>query len=615
LGSSSLSGTLPDNVLAAQARLLHRQVPQSLIGGTGVALCFLVLAFNRLPEATLILWTVIYLLVTLIRLYAYLQIKPSLDDSARVARWAASAPAILFLPGLVWGLMSAGMILSADGINFWIVVALLAGLSSGAVGALAVMHRCYLAYSVAMLFPFVLALFWIDQWLIASMVTLFFFMNNGFARNIYNANLDNILTKFENESLISQLEEQQSELQQQNQLIQAAMDEADEANRSKSVFLASASHDLAQPLHSLKLFLAALGQEMTSDSQQSLIHKATLCADNMSELFISLLDISKLDAGIVEVENRQHDVAHILEQLTMEFEPQVRSKGLTLKTSISSCIVLADPTVVQRVLRNLLHNALKYTSVGSITLAVESDAAQCARISITDTGPGMKAEELSHIFDEFYQVGNPERDRNRGLGLGLAIVKRLSDLTGMAVAVQSSPGNGSCFSITLPTVSIDEQALNEDNTKQVEHATDAAAFGAANILFIDDEEHTRQAMMIMLEHLGYQVIVADSLTQALDALTRVDLIPDLIISDYRLRDKKTGVQAILCLREEFNEEIPALIITGDTGAESLQDISEQGMSVLHKLSPHAVITEKITGLLGRHRTVRRHMLSSQNNLV
>lgn len=592
-----LTEQLPENVLAAQARLLHKQIPESLIGGTGVALCFLVLGSNQLQLATLIIWSVIYLLITMTRLHFYQRLKSHMHDNVLAADWARSAPKIFFLPGLCWGVMSSGLILTSEAINIWFIIALLAGLSSGAVGALAVLHRCFFVYSIFMLLPVVVALLLVDEWMIASLMALFFFMNNGFARNIYKANLNSIVTKFENELLIKKLESQRMELQEQNRTIQDAMRKADEANRSKSVFLASASHDLAQPLHSLKLFLAAIGQEMTSESQQSLLSKAVLCANNMSELFLSLLDISKLDAGAIELDRRHHDIAETIELMAMEFETQIREKDLQFLCSSYSCIVYSDQTIVQRVLRNLLHNALKYTKSGTITLAAEPENDGFVSISVSDTGPGIDSAELPYIFDEFYQINNPERDRNRGLGLGLAIVKRFSDLLEMNVKVDSSLDSGTSFNIFLPVANDIQAKSHQSPTEQNTDEYSSVRCRAAKILFIDDEEHTRHAMTIMLENLGHDVIATENLNQALDQLTITNTVPDLIISDYRLRNKKTGTQAITQLREEFNKDIPAMIITGDTGSESLKDINELSVEVLHKLSPHKSIIDKIDALL------------------
>lgn len=589
----NLSNDLPEKVLAAQARLLHQQVPQSLIGGTGVAICFLVLAFSHLSVSTLAIGSSLFLLMVATRLYSYKKMQRFLDDDAQVARWAKASPLVLFFSGLVWGGISSGIILADDSVNFWFILTLLAGLSSGAVGAVGVIHRCYLAYSLAMLFPVVCALLLMDQWLIATMITLFFFMNNSFSKNIYQANLNNIITKFENESLIQQLEEQQDSLKQKNVVIQIAMQEADKANRSKSVFLASASHDLAQPLHSLKLFLAALSQDMTTDSQRGLIDKATICASNMSELFISLLDISKLDAGIVSVNKQVHDVADILAPLAIEFETQAKNKGLKFHSTLISCAVIEDQTIIQRIVRNLLHNALKYTETGSISLTTTLNEDRHITIEVMDTGSGIHPDELAHIFTEFYQVGNSERDRTRGLGLGLAIVKRISDLSELDVTVQSEQGVGSIFSLKLHT-SGNVQSPPEHHSQE---KTTAHIDRAHSILFIDDEEHTRMAMSIMLKNMGHEVIAVESAESAIETTTKNDFIPELIISDYRLRENKTGVEAIIAIREEFNQEIPALIITGDTGAESLKDIRDLGVEVLHKLSSHPVITEKIEAML------------------
>jgi len=587
-----LTSDLPTNVLAAQARLLHVQIPRSITGGLGVSLCFLYVAVGDLSRNTIALWVAIFFASTVMRYYTYRLILPELVDDEKVTDWAQKLPVLFLFPGLIWGAMSSGLALSVSGDEVWFLIALLAGLSAGAVGALGMIHSCYLTYSLGMLAPFAVTLLFNQQWVAGLLIILFGMMNNGFAKNIYKANLDNIKTKLLNEDLLEKMELQQRVLQEQFHAVNSAMESADKANKSKSVFLAAASHDLAQPLHSLKLFLVALDNEISTDSQKLLLDRANQCADNMSDLFISLLDISNLDAGIVSVNKQLVDVAEVLEPLASEFEAQAAEKNIGFFSNLRSCVVEVDQTILQRIVRNLLHNALKYTDKGQMALEIENGLESEVNIKITDTGIGIAEKELKYIFTEFYQVGNPERDRTKGLGLGLALVERLSKLLELRYSVTSVVGRGTQFSLSLPAAS--KEAIEKP---KVAASGQSNYLQDASILFIDDEEDTRVAMSYVLRDLGHKVLLADSLESALKAIIESDITLDLIISDYRLREGKTGVTAILRIREELNQDVPALIMTGDTAAVSLKDISDLGVDVIHKLSPQTVTTEKITSIL------------------
>jgi len=333
----------------------------------------------------------------------------------------------------------------------------------------------------------------------------------------------------------------------------------------------------------------ALEGEREEARRDELLLKAQQCSDALSELFMALLEVSKLDAGVVTFEPRVIDASELVEQVAATFAVEASEKHLQLHQKLVSAVVNTDPTILQRVLRNLLHNALKYTSEGSIDI-VMSTVDGFLMIDITDTGPGIPAHEQEHVFKEFHQLGNPERDRSRGLGLGLAIVQRLSDLADYDVKLQSTPGEGSTFSIIM-------KAADGKIVSSVTLAPGTRDEGTPVIVFVDDEADTRLGMEYLLSSLGYDMVVGENYEEVMTALIARDITPDLIISDYRLREQTTGIQLITRMREEFNTDIPAFIVTGDTSAESLQDVSKNNIEVIHKLSPQSVLQEKIRSAL------------------
>jgi CheY-like chemotaxis protein len=358
------------------------------------------------------------------------------------------------------------------------------------------------------------------------------------------------------------------------------------ANLAKSRFLAAASHDLRQPMHALNLYLGGLaGQALPAAARATLGHAAQ-CAATMDEMFRALLDMSRLDAGAVQPEARAMPLAPLLERIRLEFEPQVRAKGLELRvrpagTRNADAAALADPAFVERIVRNLMSNAVRYTAHGGILLACRRRGG-ALRVAVYDTGPGIPAGEQRLVFEEFYQSGNPERDRTKGIGLGLAIVSRLARLMQTKVMLASRPGRGSTFAIDLPLA---------DAARAVAPPAQAAAgrsFAGSLVVVIDDETSILDATRGLLEQWRCAVVTAVSARDAVEKLSASPRAPDAVICDYRLRGGENGLQVIETLRAEFNADIPALLVTGDTGPERLRDLEGRlrepasGIRVLHK---------------------------------
>ncbi|MGZ8256260.1 MAG: sensor histidine kinase [Gallionella sp.] len=229
----------------------------------------------------------------------------------------------------------------------------------------------------------------------------------------------------------------------------AARQLAEESNRSKSKFLAAASHDLRQPMHALSLFIASLRPHLHEAAGVQILNKVELTVDVLGEMLDALLDVSRLDAGGITVHQQTFSAQHLFEQMRNEFADSVGEKGLTLRIEPCTVQVYSDPVLLERVVRNLLSNALRYTSRGEISLrgyVLDS----VLQIEVADTGIGIAAEHLPHIFDEYFQVGNAQRDRQQGLGLGLAIVQRLTQLLGCPLQVESKLGKGSLFMLQVP---------------------------------------------------------------------------------------------------------------------------------------------------------------------
>ena len=352
---------------------------------------------------------------------------------------------------------------------------------------------------------------------------------------------------------------------------------AESANRAKSSFLAAASHDLRQPVHALGLFVGALrGMQIPADAMR-ILERVEVSTQALDSLFSALLDISRLDAGIVEVSCRVFPLGSMLERICRDYAQEAQDKGIELVLVRAAVACRSDPILIERVLRNFVANAVRYTQTGRVLVGCRRRTGTVS-IEVWDTGPGIPPEQREEIFKEYYQIGNIERDRSKGLGLGLAIVRRLTTLLDCPLTLRSAPERGSCFSINVPRAGAAAAEILPTETE----APTALATQRRLIVVVDDEVEIRAAMSALLERWGHQVVTADGCATAITRLAACPIRPDLIISDFRLRDGETGLGVIETLRSEYNEPIAAILITGDTAPERLIEARDSGLLILHK---------------------------------
>ncbi|MCW2243139.1 hybrid sensor histidine kinase/response regulator [Azospirillum canadense] len=357
----------------------------------------------------------------------------------------------------------------------------------------------------------------------------------------------------------------------------ALRQEAEQANHAKSRFLAAASHDLRQPMQGVLLFAAGLAATELQPKQRTLLAQLERSLDAMKRLLDGILDMSKLDAGIVAPQIQTVAVADLLETIAAEYRGRAAAKDLDFRAVPCSASVRTDPMLLSRMVRNVLENALRYTERGRILLGCRGRGDRLV-IQVWDTGVGIAPESLGAIFDEFVQVGNPERAREKGLGVGLAIVKRLAQLLDHPVSVVSTPGRGSAFSIAVPLVPATAIAASAPSLSVA-----APGMNPGRVVIIEDDEIVLVGMTMMAESWGYTVVVAPSGDAALAAMDAAGTAPDVIIADYRLPEGKTGVEAIAALRQRYGAALPAILVTGDTSPTVLSDMQKRHkLRVLHK---------------------------------
>lgn len=374
--------------------------------------------------------------------------------------------------------------------------------------------------------------------------------------------------------------------------LRRAKDQAERANRAKSRFLAAASHDLRQPVQSLFFFATALSDQMRRQpTGHATVEAMQQALEALKRLLDGLLDISKLDAGVVKPVPVVLALQPVFERLAAEYRPQAVRKGLDLRVVATRLHVRSDAMLLERILRNLLDNALRYTPSGRILLGARRCGGE-VQVAVCDSGIGIPAERREEVFEEFTQIGNPERDRERGLGLGLAIVRRLSVLLEHPLTLRSELGRGSAFTVAVPRA--------EAPPVPVAAPTVAAPRDPERpslVLVIDDEVIILMGLRAMLEGWGYEVIAATAEEEAIGLLEQDGRCPDLVLADYRLRQGKTGPEALRAVHAHFNAAIPSIILTGDTAPERIVEAQRSGFSILHKpVSAHHL--RKVVGEVG-----------------
>lgn len=369
---------------------------------------------------------------------------------------------------------------------------------------------------------------------------------------------------------------------------------AERASAAKTTFLAAASHDLRQPVHALGLFIGALRRVVMPLEGQRLVEQIEESTVAMDGLFSALLDISQLDAGTVEVHRQSFPMGAMLERICRDHKAEATAKRLSLAWAPSTAVIDCDPVLLERILRNLVSNAVRYTDHGRVLIGCRRRGAAIS-IQVLDTGPGIPPSQRERIFQEYYQLGNPERDRTKGLGLGLAIVRRLADLLGCEMTLRSRVGHGSCFEVSVP--------MAKDGIPASKAALEATsgAFAHGFVVVIDDELAIRNAMAVLLAGWGHETVVVGSGDEAIRQLSIRDQRPDLIICDYRLRDGENGIEVIERLRSEYNETIPAMLITGDTAPDRLAEAKASSLLLLHKPVSNGKLRAAIVNLIAKDR--------------
>ena len=545
--------TLGALIHAEQISMLYRQLPTSITGQIVGALMLAGVLLGERPPGVVLGWLACITLFQTWRLTLYIRSRKAGFVQENVARaavvWAAGAG----ISGMLWGSTALLFYVSGHHLSQAVLTILVFGMTAAAVPMIGSHIPSFYLFVAPTLVPFVLrnAYEADTPHYVLSVIALAIMLGlMSFARDYNRMLIESLRNRFEKQALADRLAVQNVDLEQ-------ARVAAEQANRSKTQFFAAASHDLRQPLHAMGLFASALADKVHDPEGAKLVASINGSVQALEALFNELLDISKLDSGIIKPVVTHFALAEIFDRLRGEFATETADKGLRLVIGGGTHIVASDAVLLERILRNLISNAVRYTPAGEVTIAA-APADGLLRIEVRDTGIGIRAEDRERIFEEFLQLGNPGRTSKKGLGLGLSIVQRLCGLLGYQIRLTSEYGKGSVFSFDVPIGRIHE--LHNDAANAPVPAP--ADLTGKLIVVIDDESAIVDGMRVLLSGWGAEVIGSLTGDDVVAAVHAAGKLPALLIVDHRLGTVENGIEVAQRIRRELDPEIPGILVTG-----------------------------------------------------
>jgi len=366
------------------------------------------------------------------------------------------------------------------------------------------------------------------------------------------------------------------DLWEQGEGLQNAKFDAERANKAKSVFLASASHDLRQPLNAMQMYIAALQSKVKDKEILRIIEDINSVSISTARLLNALLDVSELEVGAIKPRHEIFSVNNILISIFQSFLPLAKDKELDFRIVPSSLYVRSDPALLERILGNFMSNAIRYTNKGSVLIGCRKRGDKVS-VEVWDTGCGISDDQMSLIYEDFYQVENKERDRGKGLGLGLALAKRLADSLDHTINSKSTLGAGSCFSVSV------DLAENKADKNLDDGFMNIMNLSGVNVFLVEDDIDVLKATKQLLESWGCKVKTARNKDEVMNIIKENPYNnPDIILADNRLPGDSSGIDITYLIQEKLQASIPCVIMTGDVERNHVQSIIDQGFPVLLK---------------------------------
>lgn len=545
-----------------------------------VAVLLVWMMWDVVAHDTLLGWMALVYAAHLFELTSWWRNKAVVDDVNSCRKWDMRFKLHTTFAAAAWGVGWIVMFIPSDLGYQALLICVAMGMSAGAVTINPIYRPALFIYLGVLLSPLIVRVAMegdSTHWILAFMLLTYvgFLLDSGI--KLMFTFESSLRQRFEKVALLR-------ELRIREEKIAIALEAAEQANRAKSKFLATASHDLRQPLQALRLFTEALQDVAKEPESQRLAGQIGKSVNALVDMFDDLLDVSRLDAGIIQPRWQHFELSDLFDRLYVDFEPLAKAKGLTLNLPYCNekgmndlqceVVVYSDPFLLERMMRNLISNAIRYTDQGTVEVKCRC-LPEVVEICVQDTGIGIGPEVLPYIFEEYYQVDNPHRDRRKGLGLGLAIVRRVEELLGYRVEVESVPGQGSSFKFSLKKGEASVLARPYVITQSRQDVSNKV------IALVEDDADIREFTVEIMQEWGCRVFAGESGAEVLRQLDKAALRPDLLVCDFRLPENETALDVMREMREYWGD-LPVLIVTGDTGAETLQAIQQSGASLLHK---------------------------------
>jgi two-component system, sensor histidine kinase len=568
-------------IRAEQIRARINSYPLMLISELVLAPLLVMMVWGKIQHGVLLAWLVAVCCVMFIEYFFWRSRRLQAKSIAQNRDWDRLFRQLTALAAITWG--SAGVIMFAPGDLAYqsLLICVVMGMTAGAATSNPFHPPSMFIYLIGIILPLLGRLAWendLAHWILFIMLSMFCIYVLKSAMELIRTFEQSQRRRFENELLVGALMERKREAE-------ASRIAAEQASQAKSKFLATASHDLRQPLQALRLFSDALLDTAKEKETVRLAGQIGKSVNALVDMFDDLLDVSRLDAGIVEPRKQHFLLKTLFDRIYGDFAPLAQAKGLSFQLPVcmgqdcdaDSCnaVIYSDPFLLERMLRNLISNAIRYTDGGGVALHCNCMPGKVS-LEVADTGIGIRAETMPHIFEEYYQADNPHRDRRKGLGLGLAIVRRIEGLLECKIQVRSEPGVGSVFGFEVPTGDTSNLAQPFVITHSQYDLSDKV------VALVEDDQDIREQTVELMEQWGCRVVAAEF---AEDVIRKLDIAgwrPDLLVCDYRLPHGMTAIQVIKRMRELWGEDLPAVVLTGDTASETLHEIHDSGAILLHK---------------------------------
>ncbi len=551
------ASSLPEEVRSA-----FDYMPAQLAGNLAGISVIVMIFWASTPASVMLLWLSAFAVMWLARLWLLRRFKLALPLTVLDwQRWRLWWNLGTLTSGALWGATAWLFYLRGGHVQQIALIITVYTFCIAVVPVLATQPRMFLLFSALCFVPMAARVVTdgsADSYRLAGILLLIFSLSTLLARTYRQALQRALELKLQADHLLAQLRIEKL-------AADAARQEAEVANRAKTQFFTAASHDLRQPLHAMGLFAEALRQKNHDVEVAHLVNSINESVDALEGLFSELLDITRIDSGGIEVHPQHFPLADLYRKLRLHFEPAAFEKGLSLRFRGARHVVHADPLLVERILRNLVSNAIRYTTDGTVLVGCRCRGDRLS-LQVWDTGPGIAEDQQARVFEEFYQVPHGPRTephQRKGLGLGLAIVKRLADLMDAPVELRSQLGRGTVFSLELPLGKWVPRTQPMLSGKGLLSLT----LEGRTIVVVEDEPAVLSGLEALLHGWGASILAFDSVAAcrawaqtAHGSMPR----PDLLIVDYRLEQGVTGVDALALLRERFREALPAIVITGST---------------------------------------------------